>query len=92
MFIFSALDRKDGLVIRLANRDAHVAWLKSLGDKIKLAGPKLDESDQMIGSVLMLDYATLEEARAVLAEDPYAKAGLFASTELSAIKIVFNNL
>ena len=90
MFIFSALDKENSLDIRLANRGAHVEWLKGLGTKVKLAGPKLDKNNQMIGSVLIIDCETLEEAAAVLAQDPYAKSGLFATTELSAIKIVFN--
>lgn len=90
MFIFSGQDKKNSLDLRLANREAHVAWLKTLGDKVKLAGPKLDDANEMVGSVLILDYETLAEVEAVLAQDPYAQVGLFENTELTSIKIVIN--
>ncbi len=92
MFIFRGYDKENGLNIRLENRDAHVAWLKQLGDVLKLAGPTLDDEGQMNGSVLLLDCATRAEAEALLAADPYAKAGLFAQTNLSPYKVVICQL
>ncbi len=53
---------------------------------MKLAGPFLDSAGQPCGSMLVLDCPDEESARAFLAGDPYARAGLFASVELRPFK------
>ncbi|NLH83337.1 MAG: YciI family protein [Phyllobacteriaceae bacterium] len=83
LFVALCHDKPDGLPIRLATRDAHVAWLKSLAERVRIAGPFFDESGQaMCGSVVVIEAADLTAARATFAEDPYAKAGLFAAVEI----------
>ena len=74
-------DKPGALQTRLDNRDAHVAYLKGSG-VVSQAGPLLDDDEQMIGSLVILDVADMAAANAWAAEDPYAKAGLFASVEL----------
>ena len=91
MFIFRAWDKEDALDVRTSNRDDHLLWLKSLGQKLMLAGPSLDENGKMNGSMLVLDYDDQAELEAVLAEDPYAKAGLFVKTQIAAYKAVIVN-
>ncbi|MFV0322533.1 MAG: YciI family protein [Alphaproteobacteria bacterium] len=91
MFIFRAWDKEGALDIRMSNREAHLAWLKSLGEKLMLAGPSLDENGQMNGSMLVLDYDDQAELEATLAQDPYAKAGLFVKSQISAYKAVIVN-
>lgn len=91
MFIFRAWDKEDALDVRMSNRDDHLLWLKSLGQKLMLAGPSLDENGKMNGSMLVLDYDDQAELEAVLAEDPYAKAGLFVKTQIAAYKAVIVN-
>ena len=75
-----AKDKPGALEIRKANRDAHVAYLKST-DAVEMAGPFLDENGDMCGSLVILNM-TLEEAQDWAANDPYKKADLFASVEL----------
>ncbi len=91
MFIFRAWDKENSLDIRMANRDAHLIWLKSLGDKLKLAGPSLNEKGQMNGSLLILDYHDKSALEAELKNDPYAKADLFVKTQISPYKAVITN-
>lgn len=74
-------DKPGALQTRLDNRDAHVAYLKSTG-VVSQAGPLLDDSEQMIGSLVILDVEDMSAAKAWAADDPYAKAGLFDSVEL----------
>lgn len=76
-------DKPGALQTRLDNRAAHVAYLKESG-KVAQAGPLLDEAGQMCGSLVVLDVADRGEAEAWVANDPYGKAGLFASVELIA--------
>ncbi|MCI2400014.1 YciI family protein [Aliiroseovarius subalbicans] len=73
-------DKPGALDIRKANRDAHVAYLKSTG--AVQAGPFLDENGDMCGSLVILDVADLSAARDWAAQDPYAKAGLFADVRI----------
>ena len=42
--LFAAMchDKPDHLAVRTANRDAHLAWLKGLGERVRIAGPFLD--------------------------------------------------
>ncbi|QGY00177.1 YciI family protein [Roseovarius faecimaris] len=74
-------DKPGALQTRLDNRDAHVAYLKGTG-VVSQAGPLLDADEQMIGSLVILDVPDMAAAQAWAADDPYAKAGLFASVEL----------
>lgn len=76
-----ARDKPGALQIRLDTREAHVAYLKSSG-VVSQAGPLLDESAQMIGTLVILDVADMQAAETWAKADPYASAGLFQSVEL----------
>lgn len=88
--LFAALcyDKPDSLALRLANRDAHLAFLDANAPAVKLGGPFLDGADKPVGSLLILDCADEPAAQALLAQDPYAKAGLFARVDLRPWKRV----
>ena len=89
LFVAVCLDKPGALPLRTATRDAHLAWLKSLGTAIRAGGPFLDPADGgMIGSMLIAEAESLDAARVLFAKDPYAKAGLFASTEIRPWKWV----
>lgn len=76
-------DKPGALDIRKANRDAHVAYLKSTG-VVAQAGPLLDDAGDMCGSLVILDVEDMAAAEAWAAADPYAQAGLFADVQLIA--------
>ncbi|MCG7493902.1 YciI family protein [Thalassobius sp. Cn5-15] len=76
-------DKPGALEIRKANRDAHVAYLKSTG-VVAQAGPLLDDAGEMCGSLVILDVENMTAAEAWAAADPYAQAGLFADVQLIA--------
>jgi uncharacterized protein YciI len=83
--LFAAMchDKPDHLAVRLATRDAHVAWLKGMGAKVRIAGPFLDDSGEIMqGSIVVIEAESLAEAKATFAADPYAMAGLFADVEI----------
>lgn len=81
-FVLECLDKPDSLDLRLANRPAHLAHVEAVADKVIAAGPFLGEDGKPVGSLLVMDFATREEAERFAAEDPYAKAGLFASVSI----------
>lgn len=83
------LDQPNGLDIRKANRDAHVAHLRRHIDNIVVAGPLLsDDGATMIGSLIVIDFADKAQLDAFLTDDPYAKAGLFQSVAVRPWKKV----
>jgi len=79
-------DKPGALQIRLDTRDAHLAYIEETG-VVSMAGPFLNDG-QMCGSLIILDVPDMAAATAWAENDPYAKAGLFASTELKVWKKV----
>ena len=87
-FMIYCLDKADHLEVRMANRPTHVEHLVAHEKHLITAGPLL-EDDKMIGSLLVVDFATREEVDAFLAKDPYTKANLFQSVTVKPYKNVF---
>lgn len=82
-----AHDKKDAQNIRAENRPAHLDYLNA-SDSVFQAGPLLTPEGGMAGSLIILDVATLQDAQAWAEADPYAKAGLFETVELTEWKKV----
>jgi uncharacterized protein YciI len=90
MFMVLCKDKPGHLQTRLDNRDAHLAYMKANIEKLAIGGPlQTDDRQSMIGSMLVLDIADRAELDAFLAQDPYAKAGLFESVTITPYKKVF---
>ncbi len=75
------------LQIRKDTRDAHLAYIDETG-VVSQAGPLLDDSGDMCGSLIILDVDDMDAAQTWANGDPYAAAGLFSSVELIAWKKV----
>ncbi len=84
LFVVICRDRADGLDLRQQTRPAHLAWIGSLGGAVRGAGPMLDAQGRPAGSILFFEMRDRAALDALLAQDPYAKAGLFESVEVSA--------
>ena len=83
LFVATCIDKPDSLAKRTGRRPAHLVYLSSLGAKVRAAGALLDSASQNpVGSLLIFDAFDEAEVRAILAADPYAEAGLFASVDL----------
>lgn len=81
-FVLLCLDKPDSLDLRMATREAHLAYVATFADAVKIGGPVLDDNGDMAGSLLILDVADMAAAKAFSANDPYAKAGLFRQVEI----------
>ena len=86
-FALMTKDKSGALQIRLDNRDAHLAYIAETG-VVEMAGPFLDADGGMCGSLIVLDVDDMAAAKEWADNDPYNKAGLFQSVELSAWKKV----
>lgn len=89
LFVLTATDKENSLALRMATRAAHFEYAKATG-VIRLGGPFLDAKGEMAGSLIVIEAADLAAAKTWAANDPYAKAGLFAASEIRPWKVTFN--
>ena len=88
-FLIHCVDKPDSTELRMATRPAHLEYIQGFMDSVVLAGPMLtDDGETMTGSVLIMDLPDRAAAEAFAANDPYNKAGLFASVSVSRWKKV----
>jgi len=85
-------DKPGHLQTRLDARPAHVEFLNRLNaeGKLAFAGPFLGGDGKPTGSLVVLSVASIDEAGTLAADDPYAKAGLFAEVEIRHWNWTFN--
>lgn len=89
LFCLIMTDKPEAGTIRAATRDAHLAYLRSFGERIRIAGPVLSEDAQSpVGSMIIFDAADLVEARRFADADPYTTAGLFAEVSIRPWRLV----
>jgi uncharacterized protein len=91
LFALICTDKPGSAELRTNTRPDHVAYLNSLGDKMKLAGPFLDDAGNAMGSLVVVEAESRSDAEAMAASDPYKKAGLFASVEIRAWRWTLKN-
>ncbi|HXG78852.1 MAG TPA: YciI-like protein [Methyloceanibacter sp.] len=83
LYALICTDKPDSLDKRMAHRPEHVAYLKSLGDKLAFAGPFLKEDGKtMCGSLVVIEADSIDAAQEIAAGDPFAKIGLFEKVEI----------
>lgn len=82
LFALICTDKPGHLQVRLDTRPTHLDYLNGLGDRLKGAGPFLGEDGKPNGSLVIIEAEDLNAAKTIADNDPYAKAGLFASVEI----------
>ncbi len=95
-YVIYSKDREDSLAARMETRPAHLERVNALLDegRLLLAGPMpaIDALDPgpagFLGSLIVAEFDSLEEARAWADADPYVKAGVYQSVEVSPFKLV----
>jgi uncharacterized protein YciI len=85
IYIFSLIDKPDSAALRQRVRPEHKAYLAAMAERIAFAGPLVsDDGQTMLGSLLAIEFESREGAHAWLAEEPFTRAGLYASTNIHA--------
>jgi uncharacterized protein YciI len=92
LYVISWSDKPDSLQVRMAAREAHLAYVAANPGVVKLGGPFLDEGGRMQGSLMIVEADSLEAAQAFHAADPYALAGLFARSEVRPWRVTIGGL
>ncbi|THD61832.1 YciI family protein [Phenylobacterium sp.] len=86
LFVLACFDKPDALDLRMATREAHLAYAGKHRAMIKVAGPMLDDADGMAGSLFILEAEDRAQVEAFNAADPYQLAGLFGQVEIRGFR------
>jgi uncharacterized protein YciI len=87
LYIIYQEDGPDSAAIRARTREAHLAYLKKHEDVLVLGGALLgDDGVTRTGSVLVLNVPDRAAAEAFSADEPFRKAGLFASVKITRMR------
>jgi hypothetical protein len=93
LFVLTCIDKQNALALRMATREAHFAWARSLpAGAIRLGGPFLDAKGDMAGSLIIIEAEDMAAAEAFSLADPYRKAGLFERVDIRPWKATFGEL
>ena len=96
LYSIVGIDAANSLAARLEARPDHVARLNALKDEGRLiiAGPNpaIDSEDPgdagFSGSIIIAEFASLDEARTWADADPYVASGAYASVSVKPFKKV----
>jgi uncharacterized protein len=90
LYFIHCIDKPDSLELRMANRDAHLDYIKDF--RVFTAGPKIAaDGKTMIGSVIIIDCESDDALQDYVKNDPYTKCGLFSSVETTGWKKVIHD-
>lgn len=85
LFAIISDDNPDTTSLRLIHRPAHLARLESLQqeDRLLLAGPfPKDQGDGFLGSLIVAQFSSLEQARQWAEQDPFLLNGIYARSDV----------
>ncbi len=88
-FTITGQDRDGALDKRMAVRPAHLEYIRSLGSAVLAAGPFLDDNGDPVGSMIVVEAESLEEAQAMAARDPYLVRGVFETSTVRRWNWIF---
>lgn len=74
----------DAGATRLHLLAAHLAHVEAILDDLLVAGPLRDDAGAICGSLLVWKTDSVEEAKALMARDPYSAADIWARVEYRA--------
>lgn len=82
-YVVHCLDHDGAVGTRLANYEAHKAYLAAATVKTVISGPLLaDDNETMIGSCFVLEADSLAEVQAFNSNDPFNKVGLWKTVSI----------
>jgi uncharacterized protein YciI len=85
-FVFHGVDRPDSINLRTATLPAHAHYQHHRGNPV--GGPLLDAAGASCGTLIIFEAPDLAAAQAIIADDPFVTAGLFASTSVYEFRAV----
>ena len=92
LFMLACFDKPDSLDLRMATREAHLAYVRENVALVKVAGPMLDDAEALAGSLFILEAEDRAAVEAFHAADPYQQAGLFGQVEIRGFRASIGQL
>jgi uncharacterized protein YciI len=89
-FIVTAYDHPDALERRLANREQHIACIERLKQEghMLLGGPLLNDDGQMVGSLVVCEFASKEEIQAKwFSQEPFMTNQVWETVRIETFQI-----
>ena len=90
LFSLVAMDRPNSVERRMAIRPEHLKHLDALGEQLILAGPFLNDKEEGVGSIVIIEADTLEEAREMFNRDPFVRENLFDQVTIKPWRLGIN--
>ena len=93
-YIVYCNDKPNHVEKRLANYEAHKAYLMSKPIKFLLSGPIVDEGDRetMVGSFFLVEADNIDEVKAFNNNDPFKAADIWETITIRPFKLRVNNM
>lgn len=90
-FVILGFDGAEGTEKRPSVRPAHLRVMERLDaqGRVILAGPLSDHAGRLAGSLIIIEAASLEEAREIARTDPYTVEGVFERVHVHPFQQVF---
>ncbi|MDB5474480.1 MAG: YciI family protein [Devosia sp.] len=92
LFAMIAKDKPGTGEKRLAVRPVHLQHLDSLGQQLRLAGALLDEAGNPEGSLVVIEAASMDAAKAAFHADPFVSEGIFESIEIKPWRLAYDHM
>ena len=67
IFAIHCVDKPNSLELRMATREAHLAYVGGFREQLRLGGPMLNEGGDMAGSINLVEMETHAEAQPIAA-------------------------
>ncbi|CAM3164233.1 YCII-related domain-containing protein [Sphingomonas antarctica] len=83
-------DTADALHLRREHLAAHLAYAETIVDRIAVGGP-LRDGDTDLGSLILLRVDSQAEARTILENDPYYRAGVWTNIQIRPFRAVIGD-
>jgi len=91
-YLIRMVDKPGAAELRRATRPAHLAYLAPFASRILAAGGFLSDDGEIAdGGIILFDTDSRAEAEALVANDPFTQAGVFAEVEIRRWRKVFFN-
>jgi len=89
LFAIHMIDHPGSADLRAATHADHLEFVGQHAGDIYVGGPLLaDDGTTAIGSLVIMDFPDRAAAAALIAQEPYNKAGLFESVTIRAFRAV----
>ena len=93
LYVITGMDRPGTADLRLATREAHLAFVRDQTlVRFRVGGPFLSPDGRMIGSMIIVEADDPAAVTEFVNNDPYGKAGLLERTKIRPWKVTVGTL